>query len=224
MFKFKTVKPLSQNYSEMSQKNPLRWVFLFRENETFTAQTGKVKCKDFFNELVYTKKTKIPKTIYGFNTSNFKYNEEGLYFLLINIQSYKSFKHNLKCITGKDSPSITARAGADGRCIILIPDYYTSSTYLISMISYLIRCCNTEVKYDDLGTLVDKTDDLAIGQTGRDLLNKWKLTVPEKYKKYLWYYCPTCNSENLSEPTVSLLHNNGARSWGQAVETQGDLV
>ena len=39
------------HYSEAPQSNPLRWQLYYREENTFTPQTGQFRCKDYLNDV-----------------------------------------------------------------------------------------------------------------------------------------------------------------------------
>jgi hypothetical protein len=210
---YKISKTLPNKYSEIGQANPLRWeILLHTSPDTFESQSGLIKCKDFFNELVRKYNTGQDSSIYSFDTKTIMLNEEGVYFRLHYTTS--KFISNLGAVIG----DLTVELLDDGTVLLLVPRHYWASTYLTSLVTYYIRCCNCDVDLTSVDDLWTKTSDVAINNQGKALALKWGFKVPEEYSRF-WYYCgKTSNSVDDPSPySASIVHNNGVMSWSNSV-------
>lgn len=87
------------SYTESSQPSELRWVLLKKiDEETFESQAGVMKCRDYFNDMVFKyndleTKLKVKfSPIYGFSIEKTKFIfGEGIYFLVFGIDDQESF-------------------------------------------------------------------------------------------------------------------------------------
>ena len=218
MYKFTPL--LKKSYAEIGQENPLRWEILYRDAEdSFVSQSGLIKCKDFFNEIVRKYNTGADSSIYGFNTEGIQLNEEGMYFRMYS--TTPRFEENIERVinTSRDCDKHVTTEKVDGAVLLFIPRYYWNNTYLLSLVSYYIRCCNCAVELESIDDLWTKTKDVAIHNQGKALALKWGLAVPEEYQQY-WYFC---NSEtnSVKEPSpyaTAVVHNNGVMSWSNGVK------
>ena len=213
---------LTSTYSEIDQVNPLRWEILYRENEgTFTSQSGKIKCKDFFNELTRKYCSGQDSSIYRLSTAAINLNDEGVYLRLHNIEDMTVFEKNLDTTinTGLDCDFHVISESLDNHtCLLFIPVYYFTSTYLTSLVTYIIRICNSKTEVSSFDQAVTDSQDDAIYQEGKALAIKWKFDIPEKYQEY-WYYCGVVNSKTEPSPyAAGVVHNNGVQSWSQYVK------
>lgn len=213
---YKITDPIKKTYSEIGQANPLRWEILFRESEdSFVSQSGLIKCKDFFNELVRKINSGQDSSIFDFGTKEIKVNEEGVYFRMHYTTSL--FQSNIESVINTGANNVTTEALPDGTVLLFIPRYYWSNTYLTSLVTYYIRCCNCDVVLANVDELWEKTSDVAIHNQGKALALKWGLSVPEEYSKY-WYYCGD-KFNSATDPTpysASIVHNNGVMSWSNS--------
>jgi len=218
MYKFTPI--LNKTYAEIEQANPLRWEILYRESEdSFISQSGYIKCKDFFNELVRKYNTGVDSSIYSFSTKDIKLNDAGVYFRMYHTTPL--FEDNIEKVlnTSKDSDLHVTMEKVDGATLLFIPRYYWTSTYLTSLVTFYIRCCNCEVALSSIDDLWAKTNDAAIHDKGKALALKWGFDVPEVYQQY-WYYCNDTNN-SVKEPSpysASIVHNNGVMSWSNGVK------
>ena len=150
MFKF--LKAITKQYSEIEQLNPLRWEILFKNADgVFEPQTAKFKCKDFFNDIV-AKYNGHNLTIYGMDTSSIKLNEEGVYVRLKNLfRDNPYFIENLQRIV---IDPVKQELGAEiwfkkvntTVGLLFLPREVFKNTYIISLVTYLIRCCNNKLE------------------------------------------------------------------------------
>lgn len=213
---YKITDTWPNTYGEISQVNPIRWEILFRESgDSFVSQSGLIKCKDFFNELVRKYATGQDSAIYSFDTKTVKLNEEGVYFRMH--KTMVNFSNNIDAVINTSDNSdlhVTTELLEKGTVLLFIPRYYFTSTYLTSLVTYLIRCCNCAKKLKSLDDLWESTEDIAIQGHGRDLAKAWGLSVPEEYRQF-WYYCgKTVNSVVDPSPySAGIVHNNGVMSW-----------
>lgn len=205
------------HYSEAPQGNPLRWQLYYREENTFTPQTGRFMCKDYLNDVCakYNGKDVIA---YGLNNKNMKLNDEGTWIVLRFVQHPEVFMHNIeKCINEEvsDADMCLTMEVVDDKILMFIPRYYYNQTYLISLASYIIRISNTNVKFksfDDALTSKNAQADRAIYGQGFALAKSWRFEVPEEFQQYYTYYSSTYNSV-LDNYTGSTVHNCGVMAW-----------
>ena len=221
---FSFAKALSRTYSEISQVNPLRWEILYRDGNNFIPQTGKIKCKDFFNDIV-SKKNDYTFTIYGFNSTDVLLNKEGLYVRLTSIADMDQFIKNVEKV-------INTRLKADLQCsiwtqkirkssaLLFIPNELFGSTYLISLVTYLIRLCNYGKDLEDFNTVFDSVPaitDNALNPKAKALAKAWGFGVPEQYKEFWYYAGSSYNSKTAPSPSSSVIHNNGVCNWASYI-------
>ena len=212
----KITDTLSKTYSEIGQDNPIRWEILYKEADaTYTSQSGLIKCKDFFNELVRKYNTGQDSAIYRFDTKEIKLNDEGIYFRMHYIADMDVFNTNLSSTV----PDVTNEELNKTTSLLFIPRKYFASTYLTSLVSYVVRICNVKTLVGTLEEAITNTTDCALKEDGKALANKWGFSVPEKYQQY-WYYCGD-KENSVDNPTpysAGIVHNNGVQSWSQYVK------
>ena len=212
----KITDTLSEKYSEIGQDNPIRWEILYKEADaTYTSQSGLIKCKDFFNELVRKYNTGQDSAIYRFDTKEIKLNDEGIYFRMHYIADMDVFNTNLSSTV----PDVTNEELNKTTSLLFIPRKYFASTYLTSLVSYVVRICNVKTLVGTLEEAITNTTDCALKEDGKALANKWGFSVPEKYQQY-WYYCGD-KENSVDNPTpysAGIVHNNGVQSWSQYVK------
>lgn len=213
---YKITPTLTATYAEINQKNPLLWEILYKEAEdSFVSQSGLIRCKDFFNELTRKYCTGEDSSIYRFETKTIKLNSEGVYFRLHKICNQEKFNKNLdKVINSNTEVPITNEVLDDKTSLLFIPVHYFSSTYLTSLVSYLIRICNVNRLLTSMDTAVTNTDDEALTDQGKALALKWKFNIPEKYREFWYYVGDKYNSKTHKTPDAAVIvHNNGVLSW-----------
>lgn len=226
MAKFKIGQFLAKTYGEIAQSNPLRWIILYKEDDgSFTPQTGQIKCKDFFNDLV-GKYYNTSGQIYGFDTSTIKVNDDGVYFLLKNVKS-EWFEKNLISLVYpelekafKDCPLEVHKQDEDSY-IVRFDRVLFNSTYYISLLSFLLRVSSMEYEHTSIEDVFKnpknpcRTKEAGITDPTGNIV-KWGFNLPEAAKKYWFYSAPALNSEthkDIAKTYISLLHNNGIMTW-----------
>lgn len=207
-------------YAEEGQPNPLRWTILYRDAKgSFVSQSSPIKCKDFFNDYVFTYNGLGSFSIYSFNAGLFKMNKgEGMYFLLTG--TFPTFEHNItKMLTpwlesqGMGTPGILK---VDKGIFLHLPEDYLKNVYNMSLISLIIRLCNHKEEFNTFDDLVKAT------HPAKDQL-KWDAVVkkgwffknfPEKLKEYVFYNGPENNSKKMPEYNLAgSVHNCGVLTY-----------
>jgi len=208
-----------EGYSEAGQANPLRWATFKRDGDTFVQQTGKIKCKDYFNDFVAKYRGHTVK-IYGMDTSKYKEDTYGVFIGLW--YTTPQFLGNLERAL---NPKLENELGfklfpvqVGDVVLMLLPRALFENTYTISFVTLLIRACNDALEWSSYEHMVAESMESLI-ENQRVWLKQAPLLPPEHLRKY-WYYCgPQYNSEIVQENNYSfssLVHNNGFISWANA--------
>lgn len=232
MFKFNE-KDISYNLIEMSQINPLRWRFLFKEEDgSFTAQAPWMKCKDYFNDVVAKVKGDYNMKVYGFDNQNIKVNEEGFYVQLKDIQAMDTFKHNLEILNIKLQEQLQCEVSfindSDTTGVLLIPQALLENTYRISLTTLCVRLSNYKVKFACWEDFWKRpfspiwTTDKALhySQNYIQQAASFAFELPEELEKF-WFWTGSCNSENKGTFTPEVIHNCGVMSYKIHMDVEG---
>jgi hypothetical protein len=218
MLKINPTKTLDRTYSEVPQVNPLHWETLFKEEDgSFTPTSNLFKCKDFLNDIVAAYH-KVFFMTYGFD-NNKPLNEEGVYFALSN--TGKNLEHNLALVndwckeTNRDGNewcvSILGKA-PNKKEVIFVPRWVFDSTYLISIVSWLIRISSHDIAHKSLMDMATYNKDVYGDCPFKlyfDKMRKVGINTPTK-KKY-WAFAMGQNSDKLTyNPGI---HDNGVYNW-----------
>ncbi len=208
-------------YNEVSQPNALRWRVLHREGNTFRAQSGLIKCKDFFNDVVAARHG-VEFEVYNFN-NRIKINEEGIYLHLTNIENKSRFLHNLEVVNEQLWKDLNTKVEvlddeSDAtKLIILIPDKVWETTYYISLLTWCIRLCNYATEYHNWQDLWVRNAPSATVDTPaagyRSFVSERGFKLP--IEGYWWYASKELNSKGRMDSQYTL-HNNGVYFWCQA--------
>ena len=228
MFEVNILKKHKGQYAEIDQPNPLRWRIMYRSKDVLTSQSCLIKCKDFFNDVVAWKKAKKSFTIYGFK-NNIKFNREGLYVHLTDIEDVNTFLHNLYVMDERLERNLKIGMSwyvqEDNSIVVLIPHKVFSNTYYISLLSMLIRLCNYNTKYEDWDSIFDEkapinTIEEAFTDKAKTFTQKNGFKLLTKYRK-LWYNSTDgWNSLSGKELIASIIHNNGVCDWVKSMEAK----
>ena len=228
MFEVNILKKHKGQYAEIDQPNPLRWRIMHRSKDVLTSQSCLIKCKDFFNDVVAWKKAKKSFTIYGFK-NNIKFNREGLYVHLTDIEDVNTFLHNLYVMDERLERDLKIGMSwyvqEDNSIVVLIPHKVFSNTYYISLLSMLIRLCNYNTKYADWDSVFDEnapinTIEEAFTDKAKTFTQKNGFKLLTKYRK-LWYNSTDgWNSASGKDLIASIIHNNGVCDWVKSMEAK----
>lgn len=209
-------------YGEIPQVNPLRWVMLYRTgDDVFETQTTDIKCKDFFNDTLAFHKHGKNFNMYGY-AANKKKNEEGIYFLLKHIGDFASFASNIEVLNKKLREQLKCELSfwqqSEKEVVMLLPNPVWDSTWKLSLVTMLIRCCNYGYRYEQWDDFYRTDAPLNQQERSFDIRAKantqaWGFIVPEKYQKYWWFNGSEYNSEKYPEMIGGTIHNNGCVSW-----------
>lgn len=215
MYEFKP--DFHYHYSEAPQANPLRWQVFHREEDVFTPQTGRFMCKDYLNDVV-ARYYDTRVIAYGLDNNTMKLNDDGVWLRLYNVKHPEVLMHNIACCINEENPDhpLTMEM-VDDTMLVFVPRYYFKQTYLISLVSYIIRISNGDKKFKGLTDALTSKNaqaDRAISGNGIKLALAWRFSVPEEYQKYWSYYSKTYNSE-LNNYSNSTIHNCGVCSWAE---------
>jgi hypothetical protein len=217
----------NKTYNEVGQKNPLRWKTLFKDGDTFVDQSGWIKCKDFFNDTLAFFKVGSVFSIYGYK-NDIKKNDEGVYFLLKCVDDKPTFFHNtnvmnerLKKDLGVEVPVWDVDEQQD-QVLLLIPNKLWDSTYYLSLVTMIIRCCNYGYKYEYWEDIFHSqapmnTVEHAFSREAKEHTMANGFVLPKGYEKYWFYAGKQHNSEVAPKTTGGIIHDNGVVSWLNAI-------
>lgn len=223
--KYKFEKSTGVTYSEIGQPNPLRWEILFRDGDNFTPQSGLLKCKDFFNDMVSKIVHGKDLSIYGWTTSCLKLNDDVIWMRLHHLNNPELFQKNvLDVLNPKLKEDMDIEISVDllpNSCALVgFPVALFKNTYLISLSSWVVRLCNYGSKLESFDKALDGPEakaDCAIHSKGVVLVRKWGFKIPKDYQPFWYYSSKEWNGVNKPEPCASVIHNNGVMSWSSAV-------
>lgn len=206
--------PLKAAYIENGQVNPIRWcVYHYEEDsETFTAQTGWFKCKDFFNDFV-AHYNGLKGLIYNMNTNKIKLNSYGVWIRLKGVRA--GFYKNALLVAEKFGVTIQPAPFEDdaSHCLVLFPRELFNNTYIISLFTLYLRMANMPKEASSVEEIIKLSDEPLKGQTYFD---KLPFQVPESLKDYWCYMGKDFNSKvwkHSSPMTLDSVHNNGSFGW-----------
>lgn len=210
-------------YSEIGQSNPLRWRIMHKEGDVLSSQSGLLKCKDFFNDVVAYKRAKLAFKIYYFD-NQIKFNREGLYIHLTAIDNQERFCNNLGIINVRMGSDLQTHFNFvkmdDGSVVICIPHKLWKNTYYISLLSMMIRLCNYKTEYDSWESFFAKNAPInkvetAFTEKAKAFACEKGFRLPVKLRK-LWFWAgDNYHSGNQEKPMGSVIHNNGVSNWVQ---------
>jgi hypothetical protein len=224
MFKLKNTHKIT--YSEVGQPNPLRWRIMLRKKDTLHSQSGLIKCKDFFNDVVAWKQGKHRFKIYLFD-NKITFNRAGLYFILTGISNREMFLANLDVLNEKIKENLNTKisyytTARKSKVVIHIPNPLWENTYYISVVSMMIRLCNYNCvykKWEDFfhADAPMNTAENAFNPKAKALVLTNGFTIP-KVAKGCWYYARFGWTSKSDKPVHgTTVHNNGASDWAMAL-------
>lgn len=219
----------SENYSEIGQTNPLRWMNLKLVGpDTYEPVSKWWKCKDFMNEVVTSFHLERSFSIYGFSVVNstfFNMEDTTLPLLLKNVS--KSFLVNMEVVNehllNEGYPEIEVYQHDLG-AFIKIPLEYLANTLFMSQVTLFIRLANTEGEYESIPNMLkdkhNRGDEVNFNACLKKPLGQFPLSLGE----YLWYYDDerNCRRDLPKDKNIqtSLMHNCGVVNWGWAEQEE----
>ena len=212
----------SEPYSEISQKNKMRWMNVKPVGEdTYEPVSHWWKCKDFMNEVVTSFHLRKPFRIYGFSVDPKTFFAEGqvhLYLIVKNI--LPAWEHNMqlinKYVMDKGMPPVVYQQ-QDSFYLLTLNNAYLQNTFFMSAITLLIRMANVETKHNSVEDIFKDEENSADHENIQAVVKKDMGSFPNKLKEYLWYY-PSGDGLKKTEKdntfSTSMMHNCGVVSWG----------
>ena len=210
-------------YAEEGQDNPLRWVLLSKSGgdvlEATYENTGTWwKCKDFLNDTVFAIQTGKQLSIYGWNTANLSLPKKGEPLYLAVKDFTKNFENNVNNCLG-NAVTFVGDGELNGSKVkvLEIAPQGVSNTYFISLITLMIRLCNSETSFQNVEEL-KAYKGFGGGDQGKwdEVVAKgWLFDLPQHLTKFIWYCGDKYNSETVESPSSSMVHNCGVLSWQQ---------
>ena len=216
------------HYGELPQPNPLRWRIMHRDKNLMSSQSGLIKCKDFFNDIVAWKKANMQFTMYDFK-NNIKFNRYGVYFHLTQLHDREQFFANLDIMNERITADMGTKVSyypasrSKTSAFVHIPNPLWESTYYISLVTMLIRLCNYAYKYNTWDDFFNEdaplnTVDKAFTKEAKELTKVTGFKLPENVSN-LWYCARfNVNSKTTPKPSSAVVHNNGCSDWARALK------
>ena len=212
----------NQEYSSLTesfQNNPLRWCVVKKKEDKILSQTPIFKCKDYFNDFV-AKKNGIKFIKYGMDNSKIVFNKDGGLHVLV-MKVIPEFLTNLKCLEEKCledlGNTLTVVYQDDMGVVLNFPKEFWKSTYTVSLVSLLIRCCNYQYFPENWEGFFKKGSPIGIKQENVLTLNTltWVKNLGLKAPVSNWYSIPGVENleETLSYEKENYIHNNGCNNW-----------
>lgn len=217
------------SYTEVGQSNPLRYVFLYRDdNGDFTHTSGEFKCKDYFNEVVSALRGG-GGNVYNMDYASTKRNEGVTYVRLLNIINRDVFFSNLvkvnERLVADGFPEFVMEPGVESKDAVLsLPDDLFRTTWTTSLLWYLIRVSNVAGRITNWVAHPTKSIDNPFGSYYTKVMEQGFKPPRANY----WYFTePSCQQDATKMdkrqhgPTYNV-HNNGCAGWMSALEVFGD--
>jgi hypothetical protein len=216
------------NYAEVDQPNPLRFQVYYEENGTLVPQTGKMKCRDFLNDVVSARKG-VNFYIYGLDNNTIKTNEQYVWIRFYNLK--QSFTHNWETWVKSMAEAacgeeIKTYKPSSVSVMMRIPAYFFDYTYRISLLTLLIRLSNYGKNFESLAQALNSGHEVEILHSRAKLvILQQQFNIPDELKEYWFYHNGTYNSKKEFPAYVknSIIHNNGICSWSNNIEVKNAL-
>lgn len=225
---------LSQRYTESSQRNPIRYICLRKqENDTYVNTTQEFKCKDYFNDFViHHHGCHLGMfSVYGMKSDQGHFNPDGsMDVLMYNLTEH--FEQNIKNVIDpvfgelwgtkikvtRMSPSDISGISCNNPAIVTLSPECFVSTFTISTLMLFIRNCNVDDVIPNYDARLDQ--DLVIeGNWNKPIYEMFKsrdLNFPER-TEYVWFAGERYNSNNPNDVMTYSLHDNGTCAWLQSI-------
>lgn len=205
---------LDVRYVETHQANPIQYCILKEKDGVYENVTNWFKCRDFFNDIVYTKQTRKSFSIYGFNSDLGLSKNDSLFVALNNL--IPEFKDNWALVNNYLKDNNLPIVSLFENNVVEIPNFYTKNTFNISLLTALMRFSNYK-KLDKIEDIKTATDNYV----EKSILNAIKFPLfqlPENKQGYVWYMDSGLNDKKEVSASYlpSYVHNNGIISWNNA--------
>lgn len=215
----------AENYAEIGQTNPLRWMNLKLVGpDTYEPVSKWWKCKDFMNEVVTSFHLGRDFSIYGFRvTHNEFFNKDDVCLPLLLKNVSKSFLVNMEVVNEhllhEGYPAVEVYPHDMG-AFIKIPLEYLANTLFMSQVTLFIRLANTEEEYESIPNMLKDKHNRGDEVNFNACLKKPLGSFPPNLSEYLWYYDDerNCHRDHPKDKNIqtSLMHNCGVVSWAKS--------
>lgn len=224
---FKLNNTHKNTYGEIPQPNPLRWRIMHRDKNVMSSQSGLIKCKDFFNDVVAWKKANYAFSMYSFK-NDIEFNRYGVYFHLTQLEDRDRFFANLDVLNQRIQQDLGTKVSyykasrSKTSAFIHIPNPLWETTYHISLVTMMIRLSNYAKQYESWDDFFAKdspmcTVDKAFNAVAQAFTKKHGFVLPEKAKGFWYHSTHGFNSKTNPKPSCSIIHNNGCCSWASSL-------
>lgn len=217
---------VAQSLTQSPQNNPIRWEILKKVGEgKFNPQSTLFMCKDYFNDICW-KRQRPGKdfSVYGFNTSCYTPDPEGVYVRVHFINNQESFAKNVEVINESlgiqeigwflEYQPIDKTTG-----LLFFPDGMFTNTYHVSLITWMLRLGNygdTFSCFDDFFAVAKKYSDCSSAWNYIPAILKHGFNHP-KIEYYIYYYNDEYNSKQVDKNIKNFdgytTHNAGVANW-----------
>ena len=226
------IKSLKHNYTESGQKNPIRWMVLHQTGENeYENTTDWFRCKDYFNDFVAYKHGHDEFQVYGMTSSWGKFDANGGMYVLVK-DTLSGFEHNIQTVILNE---FTESWGVSIHALKLTPEQVPSidnayllwlspecfvSTFRSSLITLLLRNCNTNFKFDSFDQRLDRALilDGHLSPHAYFMLKEHKYNFPAQ-AKHAWY-CGGRYYPGGLKVDGGTIHDNGIVSWSEWVDSK----
>lgn len=211
------------SYAEAGQTNPLRFVCLhLQPNGEYSEQSKEFKCKDFFNEIV-AKYNGHLLGCYGFTADSIQTNDEGVWVELRHIANPTVYQANIalvnKLIDKAGLPQLELLPYKAG-FVCLLPRRFFDNTYLVSLLTYLMRVSNTSAVIEDETFMEHPTKPIdSPFKSVYAKVIKRGFVVPENPGNSYYYYGK--DRDYSEKPNVMMVHNCGVAQWTTMLMAEG---
>lgn len=209
-------KPVSGGYIENAQVNPILFCILKEKESVFNNVTNWFKCRDFFNDIVYTKQTGTPLVVYGLNSNLGLSKDEPIYAALDKL--IPEFEDNWELVNSYLEKENLPRVELykSNVTVAKIHEFYTESTYNIALLTALMRLLN----YKKINNLEEiKTIDVGYTESlVRDAITFPLFKLPQHKQGHIFYLGAEINSNKKVQSCYlsTYVHSNGIIGWKNA--------
>lgn len=218
------------DYSESTQRNPIRWTLLKSvSQDEYVNTTNEFKCKDYFNDFVAFKHTGKRFRMYGMWSDQATFCLDGGLYVLVN-NTTPEFAKNVRNVlkpTFKDLWGATVKVTRlkpdelvgrtpildHGACLLWFSPECLVSTFRISLLSLLIRNCNVDFTVHSYEERIDKNflTDGSIPYEYYTALKNKEFAFPEQ-AEHPYYLGPDYEDDGDEKYYI---HNNGVVAWAE---------
>lgn len=214
---------------EASQSDPIRYSLGLYADDTFTAYTPIMRCKDYINDVVFVYNTPEYEKradfssykIYGFQANALPYSkmreDGGIFMLLENLQPEWLVNFHDKIVPRmeelkQDVPSIVD--AEEEKVLLFIPDTLMKSTTQLSYLFTLFRYYNKETPQDK--SLLTSYDNI-VNKNGL-YKEDWPYPIALGYANTSPEFTEKVMKQDRADQFVNYVHNCGVMGYWNALK------